>query len=229
MLRAGLIGFRSVGKTTLFRLLTKSGKEIPKNRKSETHIGISKVPDSRLDFLTTLYCPRKHVPATVEFSDLTAATRHAEKTTLNVAAFRTADALLHVVRAFHDDTIAHPPGPIDPVRDIQLMEDELILADLEVAEKRLERIARELKKGTSTELSKEQTIISYCRDTLEEGHPIRCLKLDRDDQRLVRGFQFLSAKPLLVVINLDEQDVTMADQALETLGLQTMPEHFYQI
>lgn len=220
MLRAGLIGFQSVGKTTLFRLLTKSSDETPKNRNSETHIGISKVPDQRLDFLTKLYRPRKHVPATVEFADLTAATRHGGKTTLNVAAFRAADALLHVVRAFHDDTIAHPPGPIDPARDIQLMEDELILADLEVAERRLERIARELKKGTSAELSKEQNIISYCRDTLEEGNPLRCLEFDRDDQRLMRGFQFLSAKPLLVVINLDEQDVTTADQAIENLGLQ---------
>ena len=221
MLRAGLIGFRSVGKTTLFRLLTKSNEEIPKNRNSETHVGISKVPDPRLDFLTALYHPNKHVPATVEFADLTASTRHDGKTTLNVSAFRAADALLHVVRAFNDDTIAHPPGTIDPARDIQLMEDELILADLEVAERRLERIARELKKGKSAELSKEQNIISYCRDTLEEGNPIRGLKLEQDDQRLVRGFQFLSAKPLLVVINLDEKDVTTADQAIENLGLQT--------
>ncbi len=219
MLRAGLIGFPSVGKTTLFRLLT-NAREAPRGRGGETHVGVAQVPDERLDRITALYRPRARVPATVEFADLAATGRTDGKALLDIAAFRDANALLHVVRAFHDETIPHAPGPVDPARDVRLMEDELILADLEVAERRLERIARDLKKGLGAELAGERDVVTRCREVLEEGRPLRGLELDQDDRRRLRGFQFLSAKPLLVVVNLDERDVTAADRVVETLGLQ---------
>src|SRR5215204_848912 len=144
VLRAALIGFPSSGKSTLFQLMT-SAKEAPRG-KGDVSIGISKVPDTRLDTLTAMYNPRKRVPATVEFTDLIAPSRTGAQALVDVAAYKNADALVHVVRAFRDEAVPHPSGSVDPARDAQAMEDELILADLGVAERRLERLARDLKK-----------------------------------------------------------------------------------
>src|SRR6187431_2516120 len=132
MLRAALIGFGSSGKTTLFQLMT-SARETARTShgKGETSVGISKVPDARLDRLTAMYNPKKRVPATVEFSDSAAAGRAGGTQSLvDVLAYKNADALVHVLRAFQDPSVAHPVGSINAARDAQAMEDELILADL---------------------------------------------------------------------------------------------------
>jgi GTP-binding protein YchF len=205
MLRAALIGLPSSGKTTLFQLMT-SIHEAPRG-KGDVNIGISRVPDQRLDKLTAMYNPKKRVPATVEFTDIVAAVRGGAQALVDVAGYKNADALVHVVRAFRDPSVAHPSGSIDPARDAQTMEDELILADLGVAERRLERIEKDLKRGKSAELEKERDLVQRCKDALEHGTPLRTLQLAGDDLKRLRGFQFLSAKPLLLVINLDENDV----------------------
>jgi GTP-binding protein YchF len=204
MLRAALIGLPSSGKTTLFQLMT-SIHDTPRG-KGDVNIGISKVPDPRLDTLTAMYNPRKRVPATVEFTDIVA-TRGGAQALVDVAGYKNADALVHVVRAFRDPAVAHPAGSIDPARDAQTMEDELILADLGVAERRLERIEKDLKKGKSAELDKERDLVQRCKDALEHGTPLRALQLAGEDLKRLRGFQFLSAKPLVLVINLDESEV----------------------
>jgi GTP-binding protein YchF len=211
MLRAALVGFPSSGKSTLFQLMT-STHEAPRG-KGDVAIGISKVPDERLDRLTAMYNPRKRVPATVEFTDLLAPARAGAL--VDVAGYKNADALVHVVRAFRDPAVAHPAGAIDPARDAQAMEDELILADLGVAERRLERIEKDLKKGRSAELDRERDLVRRCRETLEQGQPLRALDLTGPDLKLLRGFQFLSAKPLLLVINLDEADVAGVGSSVE--------------
>src|ERR671938_555184 len=128
MLRAALIGFPSSGKSTLFQLMT-SAKDAPKG-KGDVNIGISKVPDTRLDKLTAMYNPRKRVPATVEFTDLIAGARAGAgaQALVDVAGYKNADALVHVVRAFRDPAVPHPSTSIDPARDAQTMEDEFILA-----------------------------------------------------------------------------------------------------
>ena len=205
MLRAALIGLPSSGKTTLFQLMT-SIHEAPRG-KGDVSIGISKVPDERLDKLTAMYNPKKRVPATVEFTDIVAAARAGAQALVDVAGYKNADALVHVIRAFRDPSVAHPSGAIDPARDAQAMEDELILADLGVAERRLERIEKDLKRGKSAELEKERDLVQRCKEALEHGTPLRALQLAGDDLKRLRGFQFLSAKPLLLVINLDENDV----------------------
>ena len=205
MLRAALIGFPSSGKSTLFQLMT-SAKDAPRG-KGDVAIGISKVPDARLDILTAMYNPRKRVPATVEFTDLIAPSRTGAQALVDVAAYKNADALVHVVRAFRDAAVPHPSGSINPARDAQAMEDELILADLGVAERRLERIEKDLKKGKSTELDRERELVQRCKAALEEGTPLRALGLTGDDRKRLSGFQLLSAKPLLLVINLDESDL----------------------
>src|ERR1043166_3267301 len=208
MLRAALIGCGASGKTTLFQLMT-SARETARaaHGKGETSVGISKVPDSRLDRLTAMYNPRKRVPATVEFTDIAVAAKTGAQALVDVANYKNADALVHVVRAFRDETVAHPAGSVDPARDAQAMEDELILADLGVAERRLERIERDLKKGRSAELERERDVVRQAKTALEEGRRLRTLSLAGDDLKRLRGFQFLSAKPLLLVINLDEADV----------------------
>ena len=213
MLRAALIGFPSSGKTTLFQLMT-SAKEAPRG-KGDVNIGISKVPDARLDILTGMYNPRKRVPATVEFTDMIAGARTGAQALVDVAGYKNADALVHVVRAFRDESISHPSGSVDPARDAQAMEDELILADLGVAERRLERLDKDLKKSKSAELEKERDLVQRCRIALEEGKPLRALELSAADLKLLRGFQFLSAKPLLLVINLDEADLADVGSSIE--------------
>src|SRR5216110_534508 len=188
-------------------------------------IGISKVPDARLDRLTAMYNPRKRVPATVEFTDLAAAAGGA-KALVDVAAYKNADALVHVVRGFLDPAVPHPSGPVDPSRDAQAMEDELILADLGVAERRLERLEKDLKRSRTGELERERDVITLCRAALEDGRPLRALDLKGEDLKRLRGFQFLSAKPLLIVINLDESQLapgadtaTRGELAAEAAGL----------
>jgi GTP-binding protein YchF len=226
MLRAALIGFGQTGKTTLFQLMT-SAREAARaaHGKAEATIGISKVPDVRLDQLTAMYNPRKRVPATIEFSDLATPVRAGSAQALvDVAAYKNADALVHVLRAFDDPAVPHPSGSIDPGRDAQAMEDELILADLGLAERRLERLEKDLKKGKSADLERERDVLSLCRSALEDGRPLRSLDLQGDDLKRLRGFQFLSAKPLLVVINLDEARLSAGgaasiEKAAETAGL----------
>src|SRR5262245_43251076 len=210
MLRAGLIGFASSGKTTLFQLMT-SAKDVARaaHGRGEASIGISKVPDRRLDRLTEMYNPRKRVPATVEFSDLAAPAAGAgAKALVDVVAYKNANALVHVIRAFQDSASGHPAGSLDPARDARTMEEELILADLGVAERRLERIEKDLKKNKSADLERERDVVAMCREALEGGRPLRSLNLAGDDLKRLRGFQFLSAKPLLIVINLDEKVLT---------------------
>jgi len=205
MLRAALIGFPSVGKTTLFRLMTSVAEARDGARRQAAHVGVARVPDPRLDRLVELYRPRRRVPATVELTEMVGHT--ATRSLLDVAAFRNADALLHVVRAFRDERVAHVSGSVEPLRDARTMEDELILADLGVAERRLDRLAQDLKKIKNDDLTAEHTVLEQCRVALEAGTPLRRLSLDPHAAKRLRGFQFLSAKPLLLVNNLDEADL----------------------
>ena len=209
MLRTALIGYPATGKTTLFRLMSEA-HDAPRasHGKLETILGIARVPDPRLDVLTAMYKPRKRVPATVEFADIPG--RPAGSGTdalLDVAAYRNADALVHVVRCFTDPAVPHAAGSVDARRDARAMEDELILADLAVVEKRLDRLAKDLKKVRTADLEKEHAILLRCKPHLENGAPLRVLDLGDDERRRLRGFQFLSAKPLLLVLNVDEGDL----------------------
>ncbi len=220
MLHAALIGFPSTGKSTLFQLMT-SAKDAPKG-KGDTGVGLSTVPDPRLDRLTAMFNPKKRVPATIEFTDIVAPGRTGAAALVDVAGYKNADALVHVVRAFRDPAVPHPSSTVDPARDAQAMEDELILADLGVVERRLERMEKDLKKNKSPELDKEKDLLLTCKTALESGQPLRALGFAGDDLRRLRGFQLLSAKPLLLVINLDEADAEAAasvERAAEVTGM----------
>ena len=225
MLRAGLIGLPSTGKTTLFRLMT-SAREAAKGShgKAEATVGISRVPDARHDALAAMFNPRKHTPATVEFADIALPGGGAARDLVDVAPFRNADALVQVLRAFRDPSVPHPSGSIDPARDAQAMADELILADLGIVEKRLERLARDLKKSATADLKREHEILVQCQEALENGRPLRTLGLSGDDLKRLRGFQFLSAKPMLLVLNVDEGDIGALDTAIAAAGLERFLE-----
>jgi hypothetical protein len=221
MLRAGLIGLPSSGKTTLFQLLT-SAREAPRTHgRAEANVGVSRVPDERLDRLTALFKPQRRVPAIVEFADM-AAGRGDTKALLDVVAYRNADALVDVVRAFRDPAVPHPQGSVDPARDLRRIEDELVLADLGVVERRIERLEKDLKKSASADLQKEREVLRRCQEALEAGRPLRSLTLAGDDLHRLRGFQFLSAKPLLVVLNLDEADAALAEDVTRVPAVQAL-------
>jgi GTP-binding protein YchF len=166
-----------------------------------------------------MYNPRKRVPATIEFTDLApAGAAGGVKSLVDVAAYKNADALVHVLRAFQDPAVPHPAGSVDPGRDAQAMEDELLLADLGVVERRLERLDKDLKKNRTAELERERDVILICKAALEDGRPLRTLDLKGDDLKRLRGFQFLSAKPLLIVINLDESQLAGGGHAATEIG-----------
>ena len=219
MLHSGLIGFSSTGKTTLFKLLTKTSigaSTGSRSSRATANLGISKVPDSRLDRLVELFNPRKQIHATVEVADIVGnASMH---NLLNVTTYREADALLHVVRAFHDENVPHPAETVDAIRDVRVMEDELILADLEVTERRLDRIQLDIKKGLTSNLDQEVETLRQCQVTLENGKPIRSIKLEATATKILRGFNMLSAKPLLLIINLDEQDIQQSEQVTKLIN-----------
>ena len=221
MLRAGLIGVSSSGKTTLFQLLTRPREAGGQTAaRQDASVGLAPVPDLRLDRLAELYSPRKRTPATVTFVDM-AARPTTGAALVDVAPYRTANVLLHVVRAFRDDTVPHPTESIDPARDVRAMEDELILADLGVAERRIERIEKDRRKGAWKGDTAEIDVLRGCAGALEGGTPLRALELDPLDAKRLRGFQFLSAKPLLLVLNVDEADAAIStEKAVRAAGLE---------
>ena len=209
MLHAALMGFPGTGKSTLFQLMT-SARDSP-HGKGDTAVGISKVPDARLDRLTAIFNPKKRVPATIEFTDIVAPGRTAASALVDVAGYKNADALVHVVRAFRDEAVPHPAGSVNPARDAQVMEDELILADLGVGERRLDRLEKDVKKSRIRRSGCARGICCCGAGTRSRAGS-RCARWGWPvtiEGRL-RGFQLFSAKPLLIVINLDEADVSAA-------------------
>jgi ribosome-binding ATPase len=190
----GLIGLELSGKTTIFSLLT--GHAPAATGRREAHAGIALVPDPRLDRLTALFKPRKHTPATVRFVDVPGITRGASQG-LNLPELRTMDGIAAVLRVFPSDSVPHPEGEVDPARDLELLETELLLADLAVATNRLERLARDLAKRKTPELEAERDVLERCRAALEEGLPLREAGLSPEHGRQLKGFTFLTLKPLL--------------------------------
>jgi len=215
-MKIGLIGLPKSGKTTLFNLLTGSRVATSKYDagRAELHTGVARVPDPRVDRLTGLFKPRKTTYATFEVVDL-AGIEKGERGALDAKEFRNADALLHVVRAFTDDA----RGAADPRRDILDLEMELILADLEVVDRRLERLEVSIKKQRKEAEVKEQEVLGRLKTALEGETALRAVDLTVDDARLIRGFTFLSHKPILHLVNVEEKAIAEGERAVERYGL----------
>jgi GTP-binding protein YchF len=215
-MKIGLIGLPKSGKTTLFNLLT--GSDVPTSRydggRAELHTGVARVPDARVDRLSALFSPKKTTYATFEVVDL-AGIEKGGRAALETRDFRNADALLHVVRGFADEA----RGAAEPRRDIVDLEIELILADLEVVDRRLERLEQSIKKRRVDADVAEAEVLGRLKTALESETPLRAAALSAEDERIVRGFTFLSQKPILHCVNLEEKAVADGPRVVERFGL----------
>ncbi len=203
-MKTGIIGLPQVGKTSLFKILTKadiSNRAFANPR--EAHLGIAKVPDDRLDRLAAQYNPKKLTHAVVEYADVAAIGQEALKETAFLSNLRTVDALAHVLRAFDDPSIPHV-GDINPLRDAKTVDFDLIVSDLGQVEKRLERLEKDLKKMKNPELEREFDLITRAKAHLEKQLPLREMEISAEDEKRIRGFMFLSQKPILYVLNVNE-------------------------
>ncbi len=209
-MEVGIIGLPKVGKTTLFNTLTSSRQATDRYQVSnQVNVAVASVPDPRLNRLRDHYDPKKFTPATVTYVDIPGIQKGGGAESLDLARLREADALAHVVRAFEDPEILHSEGSVDPERDMEIVDLELILADLEIVSRRLERLEKSLKRGLTPDESREQKLLSeVVLPKLEREEPLRTLDLSAEDRKRLRGFQLLSAKPLLLILNVDEQQLT---------------------
>src|SRR6476620_649204 len=203
-MKTGIIGLPQVGKSSLFRILTKAQlSDHAFANPREAHVGVAKVPDDRLDRLAALYNPKKLIHASVEYVDVGAIGQDALKETAYIGHLRQVDALAHVVRAFEDPSIPHV-GEIDPLRDIKNVDFDLIVSDLGQVEKRLERLEKDLKKMKTAELERENELLIRAKAHLESERPLREMEMTSEDKKRIRGFMFLSEKPILYVVNVSE-------------------------
>lgn len=218
-MRIGLFGFPRTGKSTLFSLLTGAAPPHAGGRE-EARIGIARVPDPRLDRLSAMYRPRKTTPATVEYVDLHGVAKGEAAEALPLDQLRVADALAHVVRGFRDEAVPHVEGPVDPARDVATMETELVLADHTIAERRIEKLDLSVRKAHRDDDRKELDLLRKCLQALERDVPLRNLEFSEEETRRLRGFTFLSLKPLLVVVNADEADASLLAGGAPAFGLE---------
>jgi hypothetical protein len=215
-----LCGLPHSGKTTLWSILT--GTAVPEGGKVETRRGIARVPDARLDRMVPLFKPKKTTHATVTYVDPAPMEKGAGKADNPLLApLRTADALLLVLRAWDDPSDPHPDGSVDPARDLSLVETEFLLADLDVAQRRLERLEAVIKKAGKDEDKREHEILVRAVQKLEKEIPLRAA-LSEEELRALRSYAFLTAKPLLVAVNLDEDRTGEIGKGPEAFGLDSL-------
>src|ERR1700680_3914189 len=211
-MQTGIIGLPQVGKTTLFRILTKANVE-GKGGGSATHVGVAKVPEPRLLELGKFYKPKKITYAAVQYVDLGGMQK--EKNRDALAPLREVDTIAHVIRVFDDPSVPHSEGSIDPVRDVTNLELELILADHDQITRRLERLEKDLKKKKDPVLEAEKAVLDKCKAHLESEKPLRELELTAEERKPIGGFLFLSQRPMLYVLNLGDDEAAELATAVE--------------
>lgn len=208
-MKLAIIGLSNSGKTTVFNALTGQRLEttIYPTVSGEPNYGVVKVPDYRIDRLAEIYKPKKTTYATVEYIDYIGITKgDIAQNNMVFNLIKDADAIVHVVRAFKEDSVSHPMNEINPLRDIETVELELIFGDLEFIEKRLARMEEGAKKGKKPNEAEKKLLIK-CRDALEKGIPLRNIKFDGDEQKAMKPLQFISTKPGIIVLNIGEEDL----------------------
>jgi ribosome-binding ATPase len=234
-MQIAIVGLAGAGKTTVFNTLTRGHAETGGYGGVTLNVGVVKVPDVRLDALATIFKPKKIVQADVTYVDMPApppsTEGHVGTEELpadHLARLRDSDALLHVARAFDDPANPHPEGSVDPARDVERLDLEFMLADLAMAERRLERLKGSGRHGTPAEreaAEREEVVVRRIHEGLQAGTPIRDLALDADEEKAIRGFRFLTQKPVLILLNIGERDLATAPALVERIAASYRHEH----
>lgn len=204
-MRTAIIGLPMVGKTSLFTILTGAHQET-RVGSTAARTGVARVPDARVEELARIFDPPKVTHAVVEYVDMPAISKENLRDPGYLAGLRVVDAFAHVLRLFEDPTVPHERGSVDAARDLEDVEMELVLSDLQVVEKRLERLEKDRKKIKSPDLDREYELLEKCKAELEAGRPLRQMPFDAEEEKRIRGFQFLSQKPMLWVLNVGEEE-----------------------
>lgn len=226
-MQIAIVGLAGSGKTTVFNTLTRGHAETGGFGGLTLNVGVVKVPDERLDRLAEIFKPKKIVQADVTYVDLPAPPASSdgrigteELPAEHLARLRDSDALLHVIRAFEDPSVPHPAGSVDPARDLEQLDLEFILADLAMVDRRVDRLGSSGRHGTTAEREaneREEVILRRLKIDLEAGRPIRDSVLDADDAKAIRGFRFLTEKPVLVLLNIGEKEIGSAAAQVEAI------------
>jgi len=220
-MQTGIIGLPLVGKTSLFRILTRArieGRSAP----NQAHVGIARVPDARVAKLAEVFKPKKITYATIEYVDIGGLQKDREKNSASLVPLREADALANVVRLFDDPSVPNEAGSLDAPRDIESVELELMLNDLEQASRRIERVEKDLKKKKDPHSEAELQLLLRCRQALESEQPLRELELKPEEKKLITGFTFLSQKPMLYVLNLGDDQASETGHVVEKYKLEKL-------